>query len=361
MNHRFFMSLGAAALAVVFTAVLLTPTPAAGQKPAAGQTQILKAGPKAIIVANGTTPAKPYVVGKTPDGQPDLQGYWTNNTITPLQRPNGVTKAVYTKEEFLEAAKKQGERDEAQTTPGTVADVHYDFTQFGLDKSQTVINPDLRTSLITDPANGKIPPITAEGQKRVAAKAAERPKPAQQYDQVQNIPIGSRCIYQGAGPPMLPPGYNPGYQIVQGAGYVMILIEAGHEVRVIPTDGRPHAPAGVTSWLGDSRGHWEGNTLVVETTNFNGRVAFQNSSENLKVTERFTRTSEDAIKYEFTINDPSTWETPWSAMVPFAKMDGPIFEHACNEGNYGIRNTLAGVRAEEKRAAEAAAAKKGGQ
>src|SRR5579863_1317609 len=354
MNRRFFMSLSAAALAVTFTAALLA------QAPAPGQTQVLKAGPKAVTVANSTTPAKAYVVPKTPDGVPDLQGYWTNNTIIPLQRPNGVTKAVYTKEEFLEAAKKAAQRDEEQTTPGTVADVHYDFTQFGLDKSQTVLNADLRTSLITDPPTGKIPPVTAEGQKRAAAKAAERPKPAQQYDQVQNTVIGSRCIYQGAGPPMLPPGYNPGYQILQGAGYVMILIEAGHEVRVIPTDAKPHAPQGVGEWLGDSRGHWEGNTLVVETTNFNGRVAFQGSSENLKVTERFTRTSDDAIKYEFTINDPSTWETSWGGMVPFTKMDGPIFEHACHEGNYGIRNTLAGARAEEKRAAAAAAAKKGG-
>jgi len=354
MNHRFLVSIGVSALAIAFTAVLLTPSPAAAQ-------QVLKAGPKAIAVANNANgPAKPYVVSKTPDGQPDLQGYWTNNTITPLQRPNGVTKEFYTKEEFLAAAKKQGERDEEQTTPGTVADVHYDFTQFGLDKSQTVINGNMRTSLITNPANGKVPPITSEGQKRVAEKAAERRNQGAQYDQVQNIVIGSRCIYQGAGPPMLPPGYNPGYQIVQGAGYVMILIEAGHEVRLIPTDGRPHAPQGVKSWLGDSRGHWEGNTLVVETTNFNGKVAFQNSSENLKVTERFTRTADDTIKYEFTVNDPSTWEIPWGGEVPFTKMDGPIFEHACHEGNYGIANTLAGVRAEEKRAAEAAA-KKGGK
>src|SRR5438093_5930708 len=262
MNHRFLTTLGAAALAVAFTVVLMTPSTVAGQ-------QILKAGAKAVTVADiNKTVAKPFTVSKTPDGQPDLQGYWTNNTITPLQRPNGVTKAVYTKEEFLEAAKKQGERDEAQTTPGTVADVHYDFTQFGLDKSQTVLNPDMRTSLITDPANGKIPPVTAEGQKRAAAKAAERPKPGAQYDQVQNIPIGSRCIYQGAGPPMLPPGYNPGYQFVQGPGYVMVLIEAGHEVRVIPTDGRPHPSENIHQWLGDSRGRWEGTTLVVDTTNF---------------------------------------------------------------------------------------------
>src|SRR6266581_6210930 len=240
MNHRILTSLGAAALVLALTFVLLAPSAAAGQ--------VVKSGAKALSVA--ALPAKPWTVTKTPDGQPDLQGYWTSNTYTPLERPNGVTKELFTKEEFLEVAKKAAEREEEQTTPGTIADVHYDFTQFGLDKSQTEITPNLRTSMIVDPPNGKIPPVTAEGQKRAADKAAERRKQGAQYDQVQNIPIGSRCIYQGAGPPMLPPGYNPGYQIVQGAGYVMILIEAGHEVRVIPIDSKPHAPQGVTQWLG---------------------------------------------------------------------------------------------------------------
>jgi hypothetical protein len=356
MNHRFLISTGVVAMVIAITVVMLAPPSSA-----AGQ-QILKQGEKAVTVANEKAPAKPYVVPKTPDGVPDLQGYWTNNTITPLQRANGVTKEFYTPEEFAAAAKRQADQDEKQTTPGTVADVHYDFTQFGLDKSQTVINGNMRTSLITDPPNGKIPPLTAEAQKRAGGRGqgGRGGGGGTTYDTVKGIPIGSRCIYQGAGPPMLPPGYNPGYQIVQGKDYVMVLVEAGHEVRVIPTDGRPHAPQNVRSWLGDSRGHWEGNTLVVETTNFNGRVAFQGSTENLKVTERFTRLDNDTIKYEFRIDDPATWETSWGGEVPFTKMDGPIFEHACHEGNYGIMNTLAGVRAEEKRAAEAAA-KKGGQ
>jgi len=326
---------------------------------AAGQ-HVLKAGKDAVSIAK--TSDKPYVVPKTPDGQPDLQGYWTNNTYTPLERPANVTKEFYTPEEALAAAKRSAEREASQidSTPGTVNDVHYDFTQFGLDKSQTVLNSNLRTSMITDPPDGKIPPVTHEGKKRAAAKAAQRPPQSATYDMVQNIVIGSRCIYQGAGPPMLPPGYNPGYQIIQGENYVMILIEAGHETRIIPLDGRPHPPKTVREWLGDSRGHWEGNTLVVETTNFNDRVNFRGASENLKVIERFTRTADDTIRYQFTIDDPSTWEKTWSAELPFTKMDGPIFEHACHEGNYGIANTLAGVRAQEKRAAEAAA-KKGAQ
>jgi hypothetical protein len=158
---------------------------------------------------------------------------------------------------------------------------------------------------------------------------------------------------------MLPPGYNPAYQIVQSKDQVVIVIEMLHEVRVIPLDGRPHAPAGAREWLGDARGHWEGDTLVVETTNFNDKVGFRGASENMKVTERFTRVSDDEIKYEFTVNDPSTWEIPWKGEMPFVKINGPVFEHACHEGNYGIANTLAGVRLEEKKAAEAAAKKAG--
>jgi hypothetical protein len=161
-----------------------------------------------------------------------------------------------------------------------------------------------------------------------------------------------------AGPPMMPPGYNPAYQIVQGPGVVMILIEMLHEVRVIPTDGRPHAPANVRSWLGDARGHWEGDTLVVETTNFNDKSAYRGASENMTVVERFTRLNDDEIRYQFTVTDPSTWERPWTAEMPFVKINGPIFEHACHEGNYGIANTLAGARLAEKKAAEEA--KKGG-
>ena len=258
-----------------------------------------------------------------------------------------------------EVEKKNAEREDEQTVPGTIPDVHYDFTQFGLDRNQTRLTDNLRTSMIVEPPDGKLPPVTSEGQKRAADRAAERRKQGAIYDQVQNIPIGSRCIYTNAAPPMLPPAYNPAYQIVQSPGYVTILIESLHEVRVIPLDGRPHAPQGVRSWLGDSRGRWEGDTLIVETTNFNDKTAFRGASENMKVTERFTRVSDDAIRYEFTVNDPSTWEIPWKAEMPFVKINGPIFEHACTEGNYGIANTLAGARAEEKRAAEAAAKKAG--
>jgi hypothetical protein len=318
---------------------------------AAGITAIAIAIAAAALSAQGQK-AKSWSMPRTPDGVPDLQGYWTNNSYTPLERPKGVTKEFYTKEELKEVEKQAAAREAEQTEPGTVADVHYDFTQFGLDRSQTRLTQNMRTSMIVDPPDGKLPPVTPEGQKRAADRAAERRAQGDQYDKVQNIVYGSRCIYMGAAPPMMPPGYNPAYQIVQAPGVVMILVEMLHEVRVIPMDGRPHAPASVRSWLGDSRGHWEGDTLVVETTNFNDKVAFRGASENMKVVERFTRLSDDEIRYQFTVTDPSTWERPWTAEMPFVKINGPIFEHACHEGNYGIANTLAGVRLAEKRAAE---------
>jgi len=338
-------SLGATVLALTIIVVLLSPSPAAGQ------------AAKAATAAPKAAAAKTWTVSRTPDGQPDLQGYWTNNSYTPLERPNGVTKEFYTKEEAVEAAKKAAEREAAQTEPGTVADVHYDFTQFGLDRSQTRLTTNLRTSIIVEPVNGKMPPVTPEGQKRAAERAADRRAQGAQYDKVQNIVLGSRCVYSNPGPPMLPPGYNPAYQIVQSPGFVTILIEMLHETRVIPLTNSPHAPSNVRSWLGDSRGHYEGDTLVVETTNFNDKVAFRGASENMKVIERFTRVSDDEIKYEFTVHDPSTWEVPWKGVMPFVKINGPVFEHACHEGNYGIANTLAAVRLEEKKAAEAAAKK----
>jgi hypothetical protein len=348
MNQRVLTSPGITALASALTVVLLTTAPAAAQAPKAAATP---AATKSAPAAKPLAAKSGWTVPKTPDGVPDLQGYWTNNSYTPLERPNGVTKDFYTKEELREVEKKAAAREEEQTTPGTVADVHYDFTQFGLDRSQTRLTDNLRTSVITNPENGKLPPVTPEGLKRAADRAAERKKQGAQYDQVQNIPIGSRCVYMNAGPPMMPPGYNPAYQIVQSPGYVTILVEMLHETRVISTDGRPHAPAGVRSWLGDPKGHWEGDTLVVETTNFNDKVAFRGSSESMKITERFTRTSDDAIRYEFTVDDPSTWERAWKGEMPFVKIGGPVFEHACHEGNYGIRNTLAGARREEKEAA----------
>jgi len=306
--------------------------------------------------AKPETPAKPWKVSRTADGQPDLQGFWTNTTYVPLERPKNVTKEFYTKEEVAENIKRAAATEEEQTEPGTVADVHYDFTQFGLDRSQGPLALNLRTSLIVDPPDGRIPPMTAEGLRRAAERAESR-KRLGPLDAAQGQPLSVRCIIMDRiGPPMLAGAYNNNYQIVQTPGYVMILVEMIHDVRIIPLDGRPQLPASVRQWTGSYRGRWEGDTLVVESTNFNGKNPFQGSSENLRLTERFTRVDENTIRYQFTIDDPSTWTRPWSAEVPWAKTIGPLFEHACHEGNYGLGNILAGARAEERRAAEAGSA-----
>jgi hypothetical protein len=341
MCHRFLASVGVLAISIAVVSLITTPVAGQGPAPAKGAD------------GKGT---KAYTPARTPDGQPDLQGFWTNSTYTPLERPEKVTKEFYTPEEAAAAEKVAAERETEQTTPGTTADVHYDFTQFGLDRSQSTFARNLRTSLIVDPPDGKIPPLTAEGQKKAADRAAARRAQGGQYDAVQNMPIGSRCIIMaGAGPPMMNAGYNSNYQIVQAPGYVMILTEMIHDARVIPLDGRPQPPAGARQWTGISRGRWDGNTLVVETTNFNGKNPFRGASENMKVTERFTRTSDDSIVYRFTIEDESTWAKPWTAEMPMKKTQGPIFEFACHETNYGIANILAGAREDEKKAAAQAA------
>ena len=268
-----------------------------------------------LIALFGTTLAaaqapKKWAAPRTPDGQPDLQGFWTNSSYSPLERPKNVTKEFYSREEALELEKKAAEQETEQTAPGTVADVHYDFTQFALDRNQSAHALNLRTSLIIDPADGRLPPLTAEGEKR-AADRTEAAKLVGRWDSAQSNELDDRCmIFVGAGPPMLPAGYNSNYQIVQAPGYVMILFEQNHDVRVIPLDGRSHIPRNMRQWTGDSRGRWDGNTLVVETTNFNGKNPLRGSSENLRVVERFTRLDADTIDYKFTVEDESTWTRP---------------------------------------------------
>jgi hypothetical protein len=345
MRHRAVASFGVVVAAI---AVITLATHVAGQAPTAAPA---KSAPAA---------GKKYVAPRTPDGQPDLQGYWTNSTYVPLERPDRVTKAYYTEQEFAAMIKDAAARESEQTEPGTVADVHYDFTQFGLDRNQSAfVKSDLRTSLILDPANGKMPPLTPEGQKRNADRAAERRRMGATTDAVQNMPIGTRClIMAGSGPPMMNSGYNSNYEIVQGPGYVMILVEMIHDARIIPIDGKQAAlPETMRQWMGDSRGHWDGDMLVIETTNLNGKNPFRGSSERMKVTERLWRVDANTLGYRFTIDDPATWTQPWTAEAPMTKSVGPIFEHACHEGNYGVRNTLAGARLEDKKAAEAAAKK----
>jgi hypothetical protein len=335
MSNRFFEIASASALA--FVAVFLVPGPAAAQtqsnapvaKPAAGKTW---------------TPAR------TPDGKPDLQGVYTNASVVPLERPKDLgSKEFFTKEEADAYAAKVMSQKEV-VAPGTYGDVHYSMAQFGLEKGQNVVPTTIRTSLIVGP-EGRVPPLLPAAQARAAARAAANK--GHEFDGPENRALGERCIlWPNEGPPMLPEGYNSNLQIVQGEGYVAIMQEMIHDVRIIPTDGRPHLPADVKQLLGDSRGHWEGNTLVVDTTNFSSRTAFRGSSENLHVVERFTRTDADTVLYQFTVSDPSTWENSWSGEVPMTKIAGPIFEYACHEGNYGMPNNLSGARSAEKKTAQ---------
>ena len=312
-----------------------------------------------------------YTAPRTPDGQPDLQGFWTNQTYTPLERPDSVTGEFYTAEEVAEIENSRAQREAAQTTPGTIPDVHYDFTQFGLDPSQSGVAPNMRTSLIVDPSGGRLPPLTAAAEQRTADRIAARERMGGRWGAAEANELDDRCIImRGAGPPMLSSGYNSNYHIVQAPGYVMILVEMIHDARVIPLDGpgRDQPPSQVRQWMGMSTGRWEGETLVVETTNLNGKNPIPSatgriipgSGDQMRVTERFTRVAEDQIKYEFRVDDLGTWTTPWSAEMPMRRTQGPIFEHACHEGNYGLYNTLVGARREEQEAAlEAEAARPG--
>jgi hypothetical protein len=295
----------------------------------------------------------PYRAPRTPDGQPDLQGFWSNATYTPLERPDNVTKAFYTPEEAQAAEKRAAAAESAQTEPGTVADVHYDFTQFGLDRSQAARARNLRTSLIVDPPNGKLPPVTAEGKRILAARAEAAKRLGGRWDSAQSNQLDDRCVIMaGAGPPMMDAAYNSNYHIVQAPGYVMILTEMIHDARIIPLDGRPQPSEHVRQWMGVSRGRWDGDTLVIETTNFNGKNPLRGSTEHMRVTERLRRVADDVIEYRFTVDDQRMWASAWSAEAVMKKTVGPIFEHACHEGNYGLYNTLVGARLEEKRAEE---------
>jgi hypothetical protein len=302
---------------------------------------------------------KPYTPPKTPDGQPDIQGIWSTLTTVPLERPANVgAKEFYTPDDLAAQAKRAGARGGgrgAATETGDLA-VHYDVSQFGLDRAHATTSTSNRTSLIVGP-EGRVPALLPEAQKRQAERAAYNRE--HQWDGPESRPLSERCItWPSEGPPMLAPGYNSNLQIVQGKGYVAIVQEMIHDVRVIPTDNSAHLPSNIHLYFGDSRGRWEGNTLVVDTTNFTEKTAFRGSGEKLHVVERFTRTADDTIKYEFAVDDPTAWAKPWSAEVNWAKETGPIFEYACQEGNYGMANNLSGARATEKKAAEAAAAKK---
>jgi hypothetical protein len=308
-----------------------------------------------------TATAKSYTAPRTADGQPDLQGVWSFATLTPLQRSSELAgKRVFTDEEAAQFEKSELERrDEDRrdnavtgTTNGTevTADVARAYNQFWWDYGTKVLGK--QTSIVTDPPDGRIPGLTPEAKKRQAALSAVREGVA---GGPEDRSPSERCVHNGkAGPPILPAGYNNNIQVVQTPGYAAILNEQIHDVRIVPLDGRPHLDKNIAQWLGDSRGRWEGNTLVVDTVNFNGKVAFQGSGENLHVIERFTRTDANTLLYEFTMEDPASFTRSWSGQIPMGKIHDQIYEYACHEGNYGMFGILNSARTTEKAAADAA-------
>jgi hypothetical protein len=300
---------------------------------------------------------RPAAIPRLADGKPDMQGYWTNQTFTPLERPAQFKdKPTFTAEEAAAWAKRGLDNIHDQPRGAEVtsdAEIHYDDAIWMLEGYPK--GAMLRTSIIIDPADGRIPPMNAEGQKRAQERAAAR-KRVGQFDNAQARSLSERCIYWAhEGPPILPTGYNSNLQIVQAPQTFVVIPEMMPVARIVPLDGRPKVGSAIRGYRGDSRGWWEGDTMVIETTNYSEKTAWRGASENMKVTERFTMISPTTIRYQFTVEDPATWTRPWSGEYEMTRIEGPLFEYACHEGNYGLPTILRGARL-----AEATAAKSGG-
>lgn len=299
------------------------------------------------------TATKPWVQPRTPDGQPDLQGTWTNPTITPFERPVALgAKAVLNDEEIAAAEQKAAAaKVERPPAPGDVGT----YNQVWFDSGSNVVST-RQSSLVVDPPDGRVP-------LKPSAEAKRDYDQAHSSDSYEYMSVWDRCITRGVPGGMFPAAYNNAYQIIQTPGYVTILYEMIHETRIIPVDNSPHLPASVREWNGDSRGHWEGNTLVVDITNYNGKGWMGTSgstgrlkgilqSEALHVVERFTRTDENTILYEVAIDDPNEYTKPWKVEVPLVRdPEYKIYEYACHEGNEAVANILRAAREKDQAAA----------
>jgi hypothetical protein len=329
MNYRLPLTMGLLFTGLLFTGLCSSPVSAQ---------------------SSAAKPAKTWIVPRTPDGAPDLQGVWNNATLTPLERAKEYEgKPFLTAAEAAEFEKKELYSVDGDRRDGDVgADVNRAYNEFWRERGR--IAPDLRTALIVDPPDGRVPPLTADARKRAADRAAQNR--GHEFDGPENRSLAERCIaVPNAGPPLMPANYNANYQIVQSPGILVVLSEQIHDARVIPIGVQPHLAPNIRQYLGDSRGRWEGATLVVETTNFTDRTAFRGSGPNMRLIERFTRTGPATMDYEFTVNDPDSFTHPWTARIPMNKVAGPVWEYACHEGNYGLAGSLSGARAEEKAAA----------
>ena len=332
MRNRFFKSLGAVAL--VMAAILWAPVLVEAQTPPAAG-----ANPKSVWDPTAPPPSG-WTAPRTPWGDPDLQGFWLVLSYTPLERPAALAgKPLYTPEEAIDAFKKAVALD-AEVDPTTV---HYDWKEYGMDAWQSPVRPNRRTSLIVDPPDGKIPPLTPEAQKRRTQGCCGV------ATDVSSVGWYTRCLLGVEAAPRVPGGVTTESQIVQIPGYVMWIQESNNDVRIIPLDGRPHLPSNVRQYLGDARGHWEGNTLVVDTTNFTDETKWHGSTAGLHLVERFTLADDKTLKYEFTVTDPATWTKPWTMEAPLPRITPPLYEFACHEQNYGVMNVVKGaqIRASE--------------
>ena len=293
---------------------------------------------------------------RTDWGAPDLQGVWDFRTITPMERPEDLgDKAFLTEEEAAERERNAVERDiqlwEADARRTEAGGSVGGYNNFWMDRGTRVVGT-RRTSLITDPPNGRLPEMTGEGQaRRAAGRGSFSDQIQSSYTDFSNA---DRCLMGfNAGPPITPGGYNQNVQIFQTPDQVVLMTEMVHTVRVVPLDGRPALDESLAQWSGDSRGRWEGDTLVVETANFDVDRNWRGASAGMRLEERFTRVDADTLEYEYTVTDPATWVAPWTVNLPMVRSDLPLFEYACHEGNYAMETMLTGARTEDAAAAAA--------
>jgi hypothetical protein len=307
----------------------------------------------AVLLAQSTGTA-PASVPRLADGRPDFNGVWSFATLTPLERPAELAgKATLTEAEAAAVEKRTLETQNRDRRDGEVdargsdgrTDLDRAYNQFWWDYGTKVVGT-RRTSLVVDPPDGRVPPLLPDAARRMAARAAvESGTPNGPEDR----PLRERCLnILTAGPPMLPGPYNNNVQLFQTPGLVAIHSEMIHDTRLVPIGDQPHLQSTIRQWLGDSRATWNGDTLVIDTTNFTGKTAFRGSSADLHLIERFTRVSGDTLLYEFTVSDPAAWARPWSVALPMTKSADKIYEYACHEGNVGLASILAGARAQER-------------
>src|SRR6478735_2391916 len=291
-----------------------------------------KKTPEAVSrAAHADSPKSTYTPKKLTDGQPDISGDWSSSTYTPLERPAELKdKAFFTPEEAAAFAQRRLDGLYAQSKDN----IHYDDAIWQSEKTPKGLNG-LRTSLVVDPPDGRIPAVLPEAQKRADAAAAER------------CITSINLTWSHDGAPLLPEGYNSNLRITQAPGYVVIETEMVHNARIIPLDGRPHIGTGVRQYIGDYRGRWEGTTLVIENTNFTDKTPFRGSTAALKVTERITLIDADTLLYRATVEDPNTWDRPWTIEYPIVRTLEPMYEYACHEGNYGVANILRAAAKEQ--------------